>query len=111
MIGGDTIWVQHPVTEATAEVPHDALAIYRQSGWEQMSEGDVAEMLAAADAERVAAEQAMSGESQAVLDADPAVPAPVDGPVVDPADAAEPSDDADPNDAAGKGRAAKTKES
>jgi hypothetical protein len=85
------------------------LAIYRQSGWEEMPDKDVAEMLEAADAERIKVEQAMSGESGAVLAADPAVPNP---PAADDPAGADAAGDAPAGkDAAGKGRAAKTKES
>lgn len=107
MIGDPTMWVHHPVTDAKAEIPKDALPIYRQSGWEPMSDEDVAADAEAAEAQRRATEQAMLDASGAVKAADPAVP----DPPVDPA----PADDAAPADTttkdAGKGRAAKTKES
>lgn len=54
-----TLWIRHPLTGGTKEVPREALAIYRQSGWDAMSEADVSDMVAAEAAQHRADEQAL----------------------------------------------------
>lgn len=75
------MWIRHPDTGGQAEVPEEALPIYRQSGWEPMPKKAVAELEKAAADELAAAEQSMRAAAEAgaltpdVAAADPA-PAP-----------------------------------
>lgn len=58
-----TVWIKHPTTGHVAEIPRDALAIYRQSGWDTLTDDEIAERAQAAADE--AAEIARAIEEQA----------------------------------------------
>lgn len=66
--------VRHPDTGATREVAASALPVLAQSGWVQLEPAETSELQQAQQAERVAAEAAMTP-----------TPAPVPAAAVDPA--------------------------
>lgn len=61
------IWVRHPDTEAVTQIPKEALPMLRQSGWDTLPEGDIAERERAAVEEVAAAERSMQDEAARAL--------------------------------------------
>jgi hypothetical protein len=51
----ETVWIKHPETGGVVEVPRDALAMYRQSGWDVLTDEEIAEREKAAADEAAAA--------------------------------------------------------
>jgi hypothetical protein len=74
----ETVWIKHPETGHVSEVPEAALPNYRQSGWDVMSEDELAERNQALAEEAAEAEQrnrllglaALPADHPAVADAD-----------------------------------------
>ena len=67
----NTIWIRHAETGGEAEVPEAALPIYRQSGWDLMSDKDVAKREKEAADALAAAERAMIEGSPSGAAAEP----------------------------------------
>jgi hypothetical protein len=51
-----TVWIKHPELGAVSEVPESALPTWRQSGWDLLTDDELAERDQAAVDERAAAE-------------------------------------------------------
>jgi hypothetical protein len=63
----ETVWIKHPETGGVAEVSRDALAMYRQSGWDVVTDEEIAEREKATADEAAAAEYAMQEQAAAAL--------------------------------------------
>jgi hypothetical protein len=54
-----TVWIKHPELDAVSEVPAASLAGWRQSGWDLLSDEELADREQAAVADRDEAERRM----------------------------------------------------
>lgn len=63
----ETIWIKHAETGGIVEVPRDALAMYRQSGWDVLTDEEIAGREQAAADEVAAAEYAMQEQAALAL--------------------------------------------
>lgn len=64
-----TVWIKHPGLDVVSEVPATSLAQWRQSGWDQMTDEELAEKATADDAENAAAvkwAEAIAAQGRAV---------------------------------------------
>lgn len=58
-----TAWVKHEATDQRAEVPVDAIPTLVQSGWEKMSDAEVADLTKTEDQKRAEAEADMRAKA------------------------------------------------
>lgn len=63
----ETIWISHPETGHVTEVPRDALPVYRQSGWDVLTDDEVGERAQAAAEEAAATEKAIQEQADKAL--------------------------------------------
>jgi hypothetical protein len=90
----ETVWIKHPETGGVVEVPRDALAMYRQSGWDLLTDEEIAEREQAAANEVAAAERAMQeGAALALAAAEPPTAAEIEPPPAEPAVQMPPPED------------------
>jgi hypothetical protein len=90
----DTVWIKHAETGGVVEVPRDALAMYRQSGWDVLTDEEIAEREKAAADEAAAAEWAMQEQAAAALAAaEPPTAAEIEPPPAETAMQMPPPDD------------------
>lgn len=77
MIGyTENVWVKHSATGGQAEVPKDAVPQLMQSGWERMSDKEVADLNKASAAKVAADEAEMRDKAAAGALEQPAKPEP-----------------------------------
>lgn len=69
-----TVWIKHPDTGGVSEVPKDALPIYRQSGWQDLSDTEVEALLNERADEQAKAEQRLIRLGQQALGNEPPAP-------------------------------------
>lgn len=89
----DTVWITHSGTGGVAEVPADALPMYRQSGWDVLPKADRDARDQAAADEIAAAEADMVTKARAAREQGPPQPPPEPDAVVAAVEE-EPSSDA-----------------
>jgi hypothetical protein len=82
----ETVWIKHPETGGVAEVSRDALAMYRQSGWDVLTDEELDELERTRALEIDAAERAMQEQAAAALaSAEPPTAAEIEPPPAEPA--------------------------
>lgn len=81
----NTVWIKHPGTGGEAEVPEDALAQYRQSGWDLLSDEALAEREQRAAAEQAKAEARIQKLAEQALQAEMVTEPPPEIPEEEPA--------------------------
>lgn len=90
----DMVWITHPGTGGVAEVPKEALPMYRQSGWDTLPAAERDAMHVASADETTAAEADMQDKARTARSENAVAPSPPTEPDTAVALADQPADEA-----------------